>query len=342
MASALTNLVLEKVRSLPSTEAAADFFGYEESMVCSWMNGEGVVPLAAVEKVFDLTKLAPKVGGSYDGQKICVVFPCYKQTNPGTTFSMFSLLDRTRMSVMLQFGDAFIAHTRNQLASAFLKSKAEWMFTVDDDMVLPCGNPKWFNAFTEFNLPEPFASFSAVDRLLSHRKTLVGGLYFGRWRSGKPVYAEGASDKKEEAYARSGPHNICKPTKWVGTGAMLVHRSVFTAIEDKFPNLARNKEGNLGNWFTSSEHDIKHATAEALAVLADDTAGEGSRIEKVKSLLSVAQHRSQVNSSLGTGEDVQFCIRAAQSGHQPHIDMGLVCGHVGSFVYGPQKVGWKK
>lgn len=340
--SALTKLVLDKVRSLPSTEAAADFFGFTEAAVVGWTKGEPV-PVVAVEKVFDLTKLAPKVGTiARDDQKICVVFPCYKATNPGTAFSLFSILDRTRMSVMLQFGDAFIAHTRNQLASAVLKTKADWMFTVDDDMILPCGNAKWFNGFTEFALPEPFASFNAVDRLLSHKKTLVGALYFGRWRSGKPVYAEGAFDKKEEAYVRSGPHDVCKPTKWVGTGAMLVHRSVFIDIEDKFPNLARDKNGNLGNWFTSSEHDIKHAATEAMTILNDDTAGEGNRIAKVKELLALASHRSQRNSSLGTGEDVQFCIRATQAGHQPHVDLGLVCGHMGSFVYGPKKAVWSK
>lgn len=339
--SALTSLVLEKVRSLPSKEAAADFFGVKESTIDYWTQEIGPIPLEAVERVFDLTKLAPKVGDvSFEGQKVCIVLPWYKLTNPATAFSLFSLLDRTKMSVMLNFGDAFVSHTRNQLAAEFLKSKAEWMFTVDDDMILPCGNAKWFNAFTEFNLPDKFAGLNTVNRLLSSGKTLVGALYFGRWRSGKPVYAEGAFDKKEEAFARSGPHDMVKPTRWVGTGAMLVHRSVFIAIEDRFPNLARDKDGNKGNWFTSSEHDLKHAVAEALMVLNDDTAGEGNRIVKAIDLLKVAQHRSQKNSSLGIGEDVQFCIRATQAGHQPFVDMGLVCGHQGSFVYGQKKAGW--
>ena len=34
------------------------------------------------------------------------------------------------------------------------------------------------------------------------------------------------------------------------------------------------------------------------------------------------------------GEDVTFCIRAAAAGHQPHVDLGLICGHQGSKIYG--------
>lgn len=340
--SALTKLVLDKVGALGQS-AAADFFGVEEGEVVLWEQGGRPIPLAAVEKVFDVTKLAPKVGEvSADGQRICIVLPCYKQTNPVTEFCLFSMLDRTKMSVMLQFGDAFIAHTRNQLACSFLKSKADWMFTVDDDMVLPCGQAKWFNGVTDFGLPDEFAGMHTINRLLSHQKMLVGALYFGRCRSGKPVYAEGMSEKAEEAYVRRGPHNVCKPTKWVGTGAMLVHRKVFTAIEDKFPHLARNKDGDHGNWFTSSEHDIREAAADSLRVLDDQTVSEAARIQKVKETMSLALHRTKVNSALGTGEDVQFCIRATQAGHQPHVDLGLICGHLGSFAYGPKKVAWAR
>jgi hypothetical protein len=38
---------------------------------------------------------------------------------------------------------------------------------------------------------------------------------------------------------------------------------------------------------------------------------------------------------LGSGEDVSFCLRAAAAGHQPHVDMGLVCGHIGYQCFGP-------
>ena len=34
------------------------------------------------------------------------------------------------------------------------------------------------------------------------------------------------------------------------------------------------------------------------------------------------------------GEDVSFCIRAKESGHQPHVDLGIPVYHVGYKIYG--------
>jgi hypothetical protein len=251
-------------------------------------------------------------------------------------FSVISGLDRAKMAVMLDFGDAFIAHSRNKLASNFLKTGLEWALTVDDDMVIPCGNAAWFNDITKMNLPEKFASRNTVDRLLSHGKTLVGALYMGRWEGAHAVYGEGQQPAEKE-WIKFGPHDVVKPTRWVGTGCMLIHRSVFLDIEAKFPHLARNKDGDFGHWFTSSEHDLRAATSKAMEVLSDDSASEGARIAKAQMLLHDAQLISQQNSSLGMGEDVQFCVRASQAGHQPHVDCGLICGHIGHHVYGPRK-----
>jgi hypothetical protein len=44
---------------------------------------------------------------------------------------------------------------------------------------------------------------------------------------------------------------------------------------------------------------------------------------------------SHRQSNLGMGEDVTFAVRAAEAGHPSWIDHGVVCGHVGSAVYGP-------
>lgn len=38
---------------------------------------------------------------------------------------------------------------------------------------------------------------------------------------------------------------------------------------------------------------------------------------------------------LDIGEDLLFCRRARQAGHIPHVDMGVVCGHVGDKIFGP-------
>ena len=47
------------------------------------------------------------------------------------------------------------------------------------------------------------------------------------------------------------------------------------------------------------------------------------------------------SSRLNSGEDQTFCRRAAKVGHQPFVDLGLVCGHIGSTVFGPHNTGKK-
>lgn len=266
----------------------------------------------------------------FENRKVCLALPFYKSTDPRTAFSLMGLIDRKKTAVMLDFGDAFIAHSRNKLADNFLKSSMEWLLMVDDDMILPFGNAQIFKSFTGFAFDDKFAGLNAIDRLLSHGKSLVGGLYFGRWVNGKPVYAEGSESKQEEELVRRGPHDICKPTRWVGTGCLLIHRTVFTAIEAKFPHLARKANGKGGNWFTSSEHDLNSAVAEAVGQM------EQGDIDGALESLKTGQRRARQFSGLGVGEDVVFCHRSAQAGHQPHVDLGLLCGHTGSFCYGPR------
>ena len=283
----------------------------------------------------DVLQLTPPVDATplTETRKVYLAMPWYKTAHPKTVFSILSLWDRRRMAASLDYGDAFIAHSRNKLTDHFLKSKLEWYLTVDDDMLLPMGNAALFKSFTMTDMPDKFAGRNTLDRLLSHGKTLVGALYFGRWKHGKPVYAEGASDKAEEAWVRSGPHDVLKPTRWVGTGCMLVHRSVFLDIEKKFPALARNDKGVGGQWFTSSEHDLTKCASQAKEILADESRPFEDRVRAAAELLDQGTRLSGRNAGLGVGEDVIFCRRALQAGHQPYVDCGLVCGHAGENIY---------
>ena len=335
----LAEQVKAKVSTLGFSQAA-EFFSTSEAIVKAWFEGSRTIPLSAAEKVFALNEpvVAPKIEECmWEGKKVAIVLPWYKTVCPLTAFSIMALIDRTKTAIMLNFGDAFIVHTRNSLAEQFLRSGIEWMLTVDDDMVIPWGNARWFNAFCGTNFPDKFAGMHTVNRLLSHNKTLVGALYFGRWEKGKPVYAEATADPKEAAFAHSCPADLIRPTRWVGTGCMLIHRTVFLDIEKKFPHLARGADGHGGQWFTPSEHDLRKGSQEALAILNDTTTSEAARLAKANELLTRATKASNFNSNLGMGEDVAFCIRAAAAGHQPHVDLGLLCGHQGSKVYGPRR-----
>lgn len=240
---------------------------------------------------------------------------------------------------MISFGDAFVAHTRNSCADVFLESSCEWMLMIDDDMIIPFGDSAWFKTYTGFAFAEKFLAWNAIDRLMSHRKTLVGALYFGRHPAAPAIFNEGAADSAVSVYCRRGPHDELRITKWVGTGCMLVHRSVFEAIEKKFPRLARNgKRG--GNWFTSTEAGIVSKLEQVrneLQLGPLDGVKAYKALEGINAAIALAQHEN----ILGFGEDVSFCMRAASAGHPAHVDLGLICGHIGQAVYGPHNTGLK-
>lgn len=288
-----------------------------------------------VEEIFDPESMPES--RMYEGKKVCIGLPFYKSTNPRTMFSIMALLDRTKTAIMLNHGDACVFHSRNTLVDNFLKSNMEWILMIDDDVIVPFSNAKLFNSFTGFNFPDKFAGFNTIDRLLSHGRTLVGGLYFGRQEfKSKPVYSEGAESKQEEDFVRRGPTDLVKPCRWVGTGCWLAHRTVFTDIEKKFPHLARNSSGLNGQWFSPSEAELRNAVTVALNELSGGGDPEELR-EKVTRILEDGLKLSRKFSGVGTGEDVTACHRAAAAGHQPFVDLGLVCGHVGEAVFGPKQ-----
>ncbi len=272
--------------------------------------------------------------------KVFVALPWQKHTNPLTAFCLAGLLDRRRTTTCMNFGDAFVAHSRNTCSDLFLASPCEWSFWMDDDMLVPFGNARWFQAYAGHNIPDNFAGLHAIDRLLAANKTIVGGLYFGRHKYGGPMYSEG-SNPAEADYARKAPMDVVKPTRWVATGCLMIHRRVFEDIERKFPRIARGKDGKGSNFFTSTEHALMDRVDECRKMLSvGDMTGE--KAFKALQILEQAAQEARNKSSLGMGEDVQFCIRATEAGHQPHVDLGLVCGHIGHAVYGPWNTSRRK
>lgn len=265
----------------------------------------------------------------HENRRLLIALPWYRYASPLTTVALLNLFDRTRMSISISFGDAFIAHARNKLATKFLESKFEWMLMLDDDTVPPCGNAAWFKEHTGLHFDDKFTGLNAVERLLSHNQTIVGATYFGRHPGAHPVFA-GGKERSEEMRKR-GPVDEVIPCKWVGTGCLLFHRTVFEDIERKFPHLSRANNHGMGQWFTSSEHDLHQAVADASDELV--SAVTKKDIKDVIQILETGRHRAKIHSGLGMGEDVQVCVRATQAGHQPHVDLGLWCGHVGPAVF---------
>jgi hypothetical protein len=174
---------------------------------------------------------------------------------------------------------------------------------------------------------------------MSHQKSVVGGLYFGRHKFGPPVTNEGSANPAVADYYRNGPYDKIQETRWVGTGCLLTHRSVFEDIEKKFPAIARTgKHG--GHWFTSTEASLFDQVSRIREALADGpvTAEKGFKaLAGLDSAIALAKSEN----SLGVGEDVSFCLRAKAAGHTPYVDLGLICGHLGHCVYGPKNTGNK-
>lgn len=264
------------------------------------------------------------------GRDLMWCLPMYKTTNPHTFFSVIALFNRASAGLTVLAGDAMVAHTRNKLAARFLASSFEWSLWVDDDMILPMGDPAWFKSVTGFkDLPDEFAAIKTVDRLRASGKTLIGATYFGRNPEGKPMFSEGLNDPGVAEELRQGPRNEIRATKWIGTGCLLVHRSVFESIQAKFPELAPPTPGDVWQFFSPSQ-DALFRSLDRLKTLTDPAL----LTTAVDETLAVA-HRYHV----GTGEDVIFSSRALAAGHQPYVDLAVVAGHIGACAYGPYNTG---
>ena len=269
----------------------------------------------------------------HEGKQVEILLPWYRDVAPQVAWSVMRLMDKGRIGVRARWGDAAVWHVRNTLADEFLRSGVEWSFWVDGDEILPTGDAKLFNALTQQHLPDSFAGINIIDRLLSHGKTLVGGCYWGRHPKSKPIYAEAMNSEREDAYARKGPYDLIKPTAWVGFGAVLVHRSVFLDIEKRYPHLGRNPEtGSGGNWFSPNEQEIRR-NFDLFGDILRENLDPNTKLAKLQAHYESAVKQS-ARLTVGAGEDVSFCQRAADCGHVPHVDLACYCGHLGDRVYG--------
>lgn len=270
---------------------------------------------------------------SGDGRKVAFLLAQYKAASPLMLYTVAANWDRQHHGLMLNYGDAFVIHSRNTLATRFLReTNFEWGLFVDDDMILPAGNPRWFKEATGWtDYPDILAGVKTVDRLMSHRKKLVGALYFGRNHrgTGRPMYAEGMNNPAAAKAARNlkGERNIV-PTAWLGTGCLLVHRDVLNDIVRRFPHLVPDDPKEAIRFFSPAPDGVLTRVRSAKAAL------QSGDVELAKKLLDDSMTLESL-ANAWAGEDVVFTTRARMSGHQPYVDFGCICGHVGSCVWGP-------
>lgn len=350
--SYLQALVTDKCRALGVPEAAL-FFGVSDGLIRQWLAGSKTPSLAAVELVFQ--KLDPfttsGMPAEWEGKQVFLALPCYKSADPRTLFSLLGLWDKSKFASSVVYGDAYISHTRNKLCHQFLGTNLPEILWVDDDMIVPIGNPLWFNFHTKFNFPDEFAGLHTPTQLRSHGKTIVGGTYFNRNSAGRAVYYEAmlssAAGVDEDRLAHSGPAKRLREVWWCGTGCLWHKREVLLDIQKAFPNLAPEAASEPWHFFSNRDDLLARAFPEIRAKMEEAAklvkAQDGAGAQKVL-LDAVAQvdstaTASKLHSALQQGEDQTFGKRAKAAGHQSYVDHAIVCGHVGTCVYGPKNTG---
>lgn len=344
MDSYLRLLVVAKAKEL-GDERAAEFFGVSRGLIRQWVAGSKPPSLAAVEKVFVPPDTKPEEAAWAD-KEVFLAAPFYRTTNPRTMFAVLALWDRPKYGFRYRFGDAFIAHARNQLAEDFKTSGLPVCQWIDDDMIPPIGLAGWFFEHAKMPCPAAFAARHGINRLRSHGKTLIGGLYYGRWEHGKAMYAEANTDPAEDAKSRQYLDQI-QPTAWVGTGFLQHTREVLLDIEKAFPHLQPRSPTDHWGYFSNTADRLVERFS-GIQILADNAAKElvssaeaaGQTLSELAKLIRTSQEEFSRLDWVTRGEDQTFCARALKAGHQPYVDLGCICGHVdGSVVYGPHNTG---
>jgi len=229
---------------------------------------EAVDSDSSQDSLDDLDIAAATQNASWTGKRLAICFPCYRQTNPVTNFALMALFDKTKMRY-LQRHNTQIVKARNALADMFLKSGCEWSFWLDDDMIPPIGNAEWFYAQTKKDkrkFPATAAGHNAILRLHNMAKQsgkhIVSALYFGRNSTGRAMFAEalrnddaGRNADREARRDAGKPHAGLKQTAWAATGCVLVHRDVFLAVFDCFPELQPKNKKLPFQYFTPDSND---------------------------------------------------------------------------------------
>jgi hypothetical protein len=217
---------------------------------------EASAAMSALQPLADALRSRVRVEGEYtlekalqavlDGKwsrKLVILFPTNRDVNPHVMFSVLALVKKLPWVGFQYKPNTIIQRSRNLLAHDFLTSEAEWAMWIDSDVIVPFGEPGFFyNRLKASNIPPEFLSVTAPQRLLSHGKKLVGGVYARRGVGDglciqPALHPRNAGDKGLVDRLTRGPFNELFEVDYIATGCALVHRSVFDDIKKMRPDL---------------------------------------------------------------------------------------------------------
>jgi len=159
----------------------------------------------------------------------------------------FSVLIRNHQMPIVLKAETLLIRGRNLVAERFLRTKAEWSFWADSDMILPFGNAEWFKDKTKItNLRPEQYGFDCIKRLLGHHQDFVGAVYAARTESSQMVIQPDLeprheSDRQLSDLIRKNQAYGLKDVGWIGFGCVLIHRRVFEAIGRTDPEIRDGK-----------------------------------------------------------------------------------------------------
>lgn len=108
--------------------------------------------------------------------------------------------------------------SRNRCARKFLETDAEWLFFLDTDT---------------------FTGHDTIERLLRHGKKIVGGVYTSRHEPYYPIAYEKKGDSLQPI--KEIPDRLFRVDA-IGTGCLLIHRSVFENLEKPYFEYEKDKD----------------------------------------------------------------------------------------------------
>ena len=154
--------------------------------------------------------------------RILIGIPCNRQIRTQTVNSLFGISNRTPYDLGLRIATQgfTISENRNVLAAQAVRDKYDYLLFIDDDMAFPpC----------------------LLNKMLSHRKDIVGVAYHPRFKIGKddPTYF----DKTHIITVKDKNIKELFECRAVGTGIMLIKTEIFLKIPRPWFKMKTAKTG---------------------------------------------------------------------------------------------------
>lgn len=273
-----TKLVQDKIAKL-GLERSAKFFidprtgkGKSLQTIHHWKHNNHRIPAWAAQLAFEDEYKQSKAPVNltemeWSGENLVILLPTYRSVNPRTAYCINVLMKKYHGKVTLYTKDyTGIIQSRNILATQFVKyTKAEWCLFIDDDMVVPVGSSAITNGKWDAKIPEYFANMDIISRLLSHKVDIVSALCCQRTPERKATYHKALVMPDEAVYARNTPKDELRDAgNYVGMAATLIHRRVFEAIEERFPDIVPTRASDPFMYFTPN-NTIKSMASEDIS-----------------------------------------------------------------------------